>query len=644
MLHSVRLEDFGPHELFEQEFGPGLTLILGDNGSGKSNILYGVGWTMFGTKALPPEYNQSDIIRDGTKSCSGKVTLDLLGQPHTFRRHYDGKNVQATVFRGGEEVATGARGVEEFLATYGITWQAASVLFSRQRELDSFVYETPAKRKEIFESLLRVETVNDARKIANSRRKDFVGSLPVILTDNEPGALDSMVAILEKNIASQAAQVTTCQNAVDVVEERRAQAMSVITDASTDDDAKSFQDQLRRLQEMSYILHKQFDLINPTIMAAPDLTPTQVEQYGVIISAREAEIEQLQVDIKSALEAADAFSNEKGRIIGHIEAVESTLRKLADGKCPTCGSEIEDAAAHVADVHDMSLEDLQVQKDKADAGACASTRSISQIQTALDFAAEERMELSNQLDMFAYATSLVPEAEKISQEIVQRDQELNELEAKIRALSGPTLKQRDAFAEADADRGVVLLKLRTAEEDLRRLNIVLGETKELVVLYDEAFKVAAKSEEDRKLWAAVAKAMDEFRNQVLQSALNWVSLRATQIVRMIGTLPESGPTVQLSLDKDLQFWFTTEDKDVPVYRFSGGQKAVFAICLRMALSEYFSDRLGLKGFLLLDAVLDSLTDENVDATAAALQACGPQQAIIFSHFDVPSLDAHRVRL
>ncbi len=57
MLHRVKLENFGPHEKFEREFGPGITLVLGPNGVGKSNILYGIGWAMFGTKALPPEYN-----------------------------------------------------------------------------------------------------------------------------------------------------------------------------------------------------------------------------------------------------------------------------------------------------------------------------------------------------------------------------------------------------------------------------------------------------------------------------------------------------------------------------------------------------------------------------------------------------------
>lgn len=644
MLHSLRLEDFGPHEKFEHEFEPGITLVLGPNGSGKSNLLYGAGWIGFGTKALPAEYNQSDIIRDGAKSASGEMVMDLLGVPHTFSRTYDGKNVQATVFRGDEQVATGARGVEEFLAMYGITWQAASVLFSRQRELDAFVYETPAKRKEIFESLLRVETVNEARKLAKAKQKALTEPLPVILTENKPGALEADVLMLEEGIITADTAVTELRVLAEAANERRDNAMAAITESSTDEEARSFQNHMGLARDASYKLNKRLEAINPTILAAPVMTPEQVAEYTAKISAREAEIEKAQTDMKFALEAAEVFSDEKGRVIGHIEALERTLRKLEDGKCPTCGSEIEDAAAHAADVHDMSLEDLRAEKDKIDDARATSTKAISLIQTAMEEAEKDRLELSTELDMFNYATSLVPEATQLNRDIGLKDQEVKEWEEKIRALSGPTKEQRDEFSDADVARAATELKLSNAEEDLRRLNTALGETKKLVELRSEAADAAAKSEENRKLWAAVAKAMDEFRNQVLQSALNWVSLRATQIVRMIGTLPESGPTVQLSLDKNLQFWFTTEDKDVPVYRFSGGQKAVFAICLRMALSEYFSDRLGLKGFLLLDAVLDSLTEENQDATAAALLASGPQQAVIFSHFDVDGLEAARVRL
>lgn len=644
MLHSVKLENFGPHEKFEHKFEPGLTLVIGPNGCGKSNILYGTGWTVFGTKALPPEYNQSDIIRDGADSVSTEVIMDLLGQPHTFSRTYDGKNVQATVFRGGEQVATGARGVEEFLAMYGVSWQAASVLFSRQRELDSFVYEVPAKRKEIFESLLRVETVNDARKIANSKRKELTAPEPVILTENRSGALEAEVLDLGKRIIRGDEAVRFYDIALREASDVREAALNVITAASSDDDARRFQSAMRSTQDEIYKLNQRLDIINPTIMNAPVLNPEQVEQATAEVATRIAEIEKGQVDMTTALIEADKLSDIRGRILGRIEAVESTMQKLAEGKCPTCGTEIEDAATHIADVHDVSIEDLQAQKEENHSVACLAAKRIGSIQDALDEAEKVRLELSSELDMFNYAVSLVPEADDLNRQIETKGQEVTEWEEKIRALSGPSPEQRERFSEADALVTKVQVEHREAESDLCRLNTLLGETKELVKLYTEAAAAAEKAEEARKLWATVAKAMDEFRNQVLQSALNWVSLRATQIVRMIGTLPESGPTVRLSLDKNLQFWFTTEDKDVPVYRFSGGQKAVFAICLRMALSEYFSDRLGLKGFLLLDAVFDSLTTENVDATAAALEACGPQQTIIFSHFDVPSMDAHRVRL
>jgi len=644
MLHSVRLENFGPHELFEQEFGPGITLVLGPNGIGKSNILYGVSWIGFGTKGLPAEYKQSDIIRDGAEFVSGEMVMDLLAVPHTFSRTYDGKNVQAAVFRGDEQVASGARGVEEFLAMYGITWQAASVLFSRQRELDAFVYETPAKRKEIFESLLRVEVVNEARKIAKARQKQNTAPFPVILTENEPGELEAEVLMLETAITDATAVVTKLTLDVEAAGVRRDSAFEAITAASTDDEARTFQGNMRRAQDKVYKLNKELDAINPTIMAAPSMTPEQVEKVKVTIAKREAEIVKGQKDMEFALEAAQMFSDEKGRVIGHIEAVESTMRKLEDGRCPTCGTEIEDAASHVAEVHDMSLEDLRAKKDSIYDGACSAQKGIALIQGALEAAEQERIELSSELGMFEYAVSLVPEAERLNSEIGLKEHEVTGWEEKIRSLSGPSQEQRDEFTDADVNRAAVELRHLNAQEDLKRLHTVIGERKQLVDLYTEAADAAAKSEESRKLWAAVAKAMDEFRNQVLQSALNWVSLRATQIVRMIGTLPETGPDVTLSIDEKLQFWFSSGDKDYPVYRFSGGQKAVFAICLRMALSEYFSDRLGLKGFLLLDAVLDSLTEENQAATAAALLASGPQQAVIFSHFDVDGLEATRVRL
>ena len=295
-------------------------------------------------------------------------------------------------------------------------------------------------------------------------------------------------------------------------------------------------------------------------------------------------------------------------------------------------------------VHDVSRDDVEAQRDAAVEELEVSDKKITDLQDSIERADAERLNLSTELGAFEYAVSLVPEAEQIKSDLADAERDAEGYEEEIRNLAGPSPEQRDAFEAADKAAQKAVEADRFAKDAVAELDREIVARRNAVNEYEVAQREATKGEENRKLWAAVSKAMDEFRNQVLQSALNWVSLRATQIVRMIGTLPGGGPMVQLSLDKDLQFWFTSEGQDVPVYRFSGGQKAIFAICLRMALSEYFSDRLGLKGFLLLDAVFDSLTKDNIDATAAALQTSGPQQAILFSHFDVEGLEAHRVNL
>ena len=644
MLHSCRFENFGPHKLFEHQFPEGITLILGPNGIGKSHILYGVGWTVFGHDALPDEYKQSDIIHDGEKFVSNEVTLDMLGQPHTFSRTYDGKNIQAAVYRGDEEVATGARGVKEWLAKYGITWDAASVLFSRQRELDAFIYATPSERKTIFESLLRVEVVNEARKIARVRQSENTVEPHPVLAETTLEVLQEALVFAEEKQGTCATAAATIALLLEKAIADRAEALEVLTSASTEGLAIELQRYLRIKRDKISRWRQRLDILDPAILSAPVLNDEQVEQYRTKIAAFEVAVAQAHADVNTELTNNARLKDRRGLLLGKLEVLDSTLARLQDGNCPTCGTEITDPELHVKVVHDVSRDEVEAQRDVAVYELGASDQTLRDLQDSIDRDDAERLTMSTELGAFEYAVSLVPEAEKIKLDLADAERDAKSYEERIRNLAGPSPEQRDVFEATDTASQKAVEADRFAKAAVIEIEQEIEGRRKAVGAYVVAQQAAEEGEENRKHWAAVSRALDEFRNQVLQSALNWVSLRATQIVRMIGTLPGGGPSVQLSLDKNLQFWFTNEGKDVPVYRFSGGQKAVFAICLRMALSEYFSDRLGLKGFLLLDAVLDSLTQDNQDATAAALQASGMQQVILFSHFDVEGLDAHRVNL
>jgi DNA repair exonuclease SbcCD ATPase subunit len=644
MLGNVRLENFGPHKLFEHEFLPGINLVLGPNGIGKSHILYGIAWIVFGHKALPDEYTQSDIIHDGEKFTSGETTFDLLGQPHTFSRSYDGKNIQASVYRGDEEVATGARGVEEWLAGYGITWDAASVLFSRQRELDAFIYETPAERKRIFESLLRVEVVNDARKIARARQSENTVECNGILAETTLEALKKSRDVADARRLECIKSAEILVRYLETATTERAEALEVLTTASSETRAVALQGYLRSKRDKIFRFNQRLETLNPAILSAPILTNDKVARSKLKIADIENAVEQAHQDINTELGDNTELKERRGLLLGKLEALDTTLARLKDGDCPTCGTVITDPEKHISAVHGVLRADVEAERDEATIELATSDKKIADLQASIDRADAERLQMSTELSAFEYAVSLVPEAEQIKSDLADAEKDAEAYEEEIRNLAGPSPEQRDAFEAADKAAQKAAENDRFAKAAVTEIDHEVVARRNAVNEYEIAQREAAEGEENRKLWAAVSKALDEFRNQVLQSALNWVSLRATQIVRTIGTLPGGGPTVQLSLDKDLQFWFTSEGRDVPVYRFSGGQKAIFAICLRMALSEYFSDRLGLKGFLLLDAVLDSLTKDNQDATAAALQAAGPQQAILFSHFDVEGLEAHRVNL
>ena len=244
--------------------------------------------------------------------------------------------------RDGEEVATGARGIEDFLAMYGITWQAASVLFSRQRELDAFVYATPAERKTIFESLLQVESVNEARKIASQRQKDCAEDPDPILEEWTPESIQKIIDAREDEIAKQSNFVQGCEEQVETYKTERQEALDVLTAASADDAARRIQGLIRLANDKKSKIHRHLDQIEPTIKAAPVLDEVQVAKSTALVTSSESRIVAGQAAMVRAETQKEELRDERGRILGQIETLNKTIQQLKDGNCPTCGTHVDD--------------------------------------------------------------------------------------------------------------------------------------------------------------------------------------------------------------------------------------------------------------------------------------------------------------
>src|SRR5438105_14888441 len=83
-LLRLRLVNFRQHADTELEFGPGITGIIGPNGSGKTSILEALAWAPYGVQAVRGD--KDSIRRLGAKGrAGGEVGLEFRLGAHGSR-------------------------------------------------------------------------------------------------------------------------------------------------------------------------------------------------------------------------------------------------------------------------------------------------------------------------------------------------------------------------------------------------------------------------------------------------------------------------------------------------------------------------------------------------------------------------------
>jgi len=167
MLHSLKLSNFQKHAEIEIEFSPGTTIITGKNWAGKSTILRGVLYAMFGPSAVP---GGSKILqRRGTKKKPwAELCLTIEGKRYTIIR---GAN-SARLLEDGEKIATGASVVtDEVERLTGYPGKLFTALRTApQEEAASILTLGYAKLSEILNSITQVDVIDRVLQEISGRR------------------------------------------------------------------------------------------------------------------------------------------------------------------------------------------------------------------------------------------------------------------------------------------------------------------------------------------------------------------------------------------------------------------------------------------------------------------------------------------
>lgn len=172
-LISLEIENFRQHKDTKLEFLPGVTGIIGKNGSGKTTILEAIAWALYGSSAVR---GTNDTVRcraaEGNSPVEVKLTFGLGPHTYTISRRLETSKSTASIAVDGVHSRTGFKEVTDAVTKLlGMDYQAFfTSFFTGQKEIEFMRGMDGRQRVGAISRMLGYERLVRARERANQDR------------------------------------------------------------------------------------------------------------------------------------------------------------------------------------------------------------------------------------------------------------------------------------------------------------------------------------------------------------------------------------------------------------------------------------------------------------------------------------------
>jgi exonuclease SbcC len=171
-INSLQLCNFRQHADTRIEFDSGLTGIIGPNGSGKTTILEGIAWALYGNSAARGTRESIRFSRAAARA-SVRVELDFDLAGHRYRVVRGLSNAELYLDGAATPIANSISTVTELLQRrLGMTrGEFFNTYFTGQKELNVMAAMGPSERARFLSRVLGYEKLRVAQDLVRERRK-----------------------------------------------------------------------------------------------------------------------------------------------------------------------------------------------------------------------------------------------------------------------------------------------------------------------------------------------------------------------------------------------------------------------------------------------------------------------------------------
>ncbi|WP_324663113.1 DNA double-strand break repair ATPase Rad50 [Haloarcula sediminis] len=445
-FQRIAMDSFKCYDEADLTLDPGVTVIHGLNGSGKSSLLEACFFALYGSKAI--DGTLEDVVTIGADDCTVELWFAHAGGEYHLTRRVRNTGGRATtakcVLETPEGTFEGARAVRRRV-TELLRMDSEAFLncaYVRQGEVNKLINASASERQDMLDDLLQLgkleeyrERASDARVGVKRVRDDKQSRLDQLddqIATKEEKGLHERLNALETELSETGAEIERIEDQRETAAETLDRATAVL---------EEYEERREQLTELTGDIE--------TLEGEITETDRKREELKERISALKTEREELRNELDETLAQTDLDEADPELVAERTEALEDRAEELR--------SRIERQKVE-AQKHSSEAESLESEAEDLDSRAEAKREEAAELESDLEAAREavaERREKLTEIDeriaeletRFADGDvdreSAADHRDSVAEDLDTARQRVTELETKLES-------EREALREAEA--------------------------------------------------------------------------------------------------------------------------------------------------------------------------------------------------
>ncbi|MDC1136243.1 AAA family ATPase [Nitrosopumilus sp.] len=610
MITSIELGDFLAHSETKLEFEKGVTIFVGENGAGKSSIIDGITFSLFGQHTRK---SNKGLIKRGSNQGYSKIEFSINGKQYETVRKIDSKGGLVATFseitnEGRVEIAAGERKqfgesmTEQVEKTIGMDFEKLKIAsIVQQGELNSIINAKPKEFKELLNAIIGIDKLDVASESMKKVTKEFREKIKTDL-----GYDDTHIEILERDLERSHIEIKEAEPEKNQLERKQ----------------KQIHEELKKLQKKLEFETPKVDKIKQLELRKDELI-RYVKETMKEIQQKISENERKIRDCEGCFEEIKLKVDFESKIQKVEEAVEDTLRKiqemtsqiaslkekqilasklqLKDNKCPVCDSIVEKLNPFFQEEHikeeiiklqeSIKLKekerDMYTQKKKdfleklqktRDAEATLRAHSINTKQELMEIQKEAEIQkaklpMRNNNDL-KEISQIDDHSKVIFENILKLEVDTKGFsEKEFLNLKNKISEKQTSLSQMDQQIGGILEKIDKAKRQIETIEKVILELKIVKKYVSKLDKVQTN------IFSRDGSVATSLRSW----ALNSISVKASEYLSFLNTKIQRIALSEKARDVSIACYSKTEVLELE--SLSGGEKVSVALALRLGMAS-----------------------------------------------------------